>query len=567
MRRTLLTTLVAASATLTQAAAYGYTIRKSDAGEPVRWADSRVEVVIDASVGEVDPHAADTVAKAMGEWSGVDKSFAPDVVVSDGKADEVGYHKGAKNMNTVRYAKEGSPIAGKALGVTVLTYDSTGKVLDADIIMNGGAARDFALLGEKEGYDHGGDHSKDKLPSPKAAKFFDFQNVLTHEAGHFLGFGENNDDKEATMFFSSARGEINKRNLNADDVAGVQDLYADAGSSASESPASAGASCSVRSGVPLRGSSWFWFLAAGGSLALLGGAASRQKRRPIWATAASVAMAAAIVPPGVIAKAPTQNISEVAHEAGVQLPPAAFAVVTGHNSQWEDGLIVTTLQYQIEESSPGSIPPPSVGKQDAVQMLGGTVDGITQVVGHSLVPPPGTRVPLEWDGDKLAFPKDLPIRSLASFPTRTPGEKDVQTPVSMSSLKAPTGKADARRVAERLDVEVEVTVEDHRDTVSADVTASSDHNFFMGFSENISEGGLFIATHRPKKVGELVDLEFTLPGVAQKVKAVGEVRWTRVYAESNDAPPGMGVRFVEMSEEDAAAIRAFVQRRSPIFWD
>jgi uncharacterized protein (TIGR02266 family) len=114
--------------------------------------------------------------------------------------------------------------------------------------------------------------------------------------------------------------------------------------------------------------------------------------------------------------------------------------------------------------------------------------------------------------------------------------------------------SDPRRAHERAPMRIDVTVE-------------GDHNFFNGFSENISEGGLFVATHSLKETGSAISLEFSLPGRAEPVRCRGEVRWVRIYSESSDSPPGMGVKFLDLTDEDAAFIHDFVTRRAPIFWD
>lgn len=109
--------------------------------------------------------------------------------------------------------------------------------------------------------------------------------------------------------------------------------------------------------------------------------------------------------------------------------------------------------------------------------------------------------------------------------------------------------------------------EHDRAVLSVDVGLESDHNFFLGFTENISEGGLFVATHQIQPVGSTVTLDFGLPGREERIRAVGEVRWVRVYNDASDVPPGMGIRFADISEEDLAAVREFVAQRTPLFWD
>ena len=130
--------------------------------------------------------------------------------------------------------------------------------------------------------------------------------------------------------------------------------------------------------------------------------------------------------------------------------------------------------------------------------------------------------------------------------------------VGMHAATDPTKTAateqDSRRVHERT-------------ALSLDVTLEGDHNFFTGLTENISEGGLFIATHVLRDVGAQLVVEFTLPTRPTPVRATCEVRWLRIYSETSDAPPGMGLRFLDLSEADKASISQFVSCRSPIFWD
>lgn len=111
-----------------------------------------------------------------------------------------------------------------------------------------------------------------------------------------------------------------------------------------------------------------------------------------------------------------------------------------------------------------------------------------------------------------------------------------------------------RRAFERLDIELAVDVK-------------SEHNFFTGFSANISEGGIFIATHQARPVGSLVEIEFSLPG-ERPIAARARVRWTKVYHEGSDGSPGLGLEFVSIDPDDARRIQAFIEReRPPLFWD
>lgn len=115
-------------------------------------------------------------------------------------------------------------------------------------------------------------------------------------------------------------------------------------------------------------------------------------------------------------------------------------------------------------------------------------------------------------------------------------------------------KLSTRRVHDRASLAIEVSLE-------------SDHNFFVGLSENISEGGLFVATHRILEIGSTLELSMMLPGSQEPVTLHAVVRWTRLYNESSDVPPGMGVQFVDVPPRVMDTIRAFVMLRPALFWE
>jgi uncharacterized protein (TIGR02266 family) len=108
--------------------------------------------------------------------------------------------------------------------------------------------------------------------------------------------------------------------------------------------------------------------------------------------------------------------------------------------------------------------------------------------------------------------------------------------------------------------------EHSRFAVDLDVTVGSDHNFYAGFAENLSAGGVFIATHKLKPAGSKIELCINLPDGAQ-IRAEGEVRWIRIFNEHSDTPPGMGVRFTNLAPASVTLIQSFLSRREPLFFD
>jgi uncharacterized protein (TIGR02266 family) len=103
--------------------------------------------------------------------------------------------------------------------------------------------------------------------------------------------------------------------------------------------------------------------------------------------------------------------------------------------------------------------------------------------------------------------------------------------------------------------------------VELDVTVTSEHNFYAGFVENMSVGGIFIATHQLKPVGSRLEFSVNLPGREQPIKGSGEVRWVRVYSEASNVPPGMGIKFDQLDAESVKGIEDFLAQREPLFYD
>ena len=112
------------------------------------------------------------------------------------------------------------------------------------------------------------------------------------------------------------------------------------------------------------------------------------------------------------------------------------------------------------------------------------------------------------------------------------------------------------RASERFDLEVTVDLE-------------SDHNFYTGLTQNISSGGVFIATHHLRKIGDRITLKFTLPGSSKPVEVETEVRWIRENTAlmRADGGTGMGVRFINLSPEAKTAIDGFLQSRESLYYD
>jgi uncharacterized protein (TIGR02266 family) len=102
--------------------------------------------------------------------------------------------------------------------------------------------------------------------------------------------------------------------------------------------------------------------------------------------------------------------------------------------------------------------------------------------------------------------------------------------------------------------------------LQVEVTLQSDHNFYTGLSSNVSEGGLFVATHDLPSIGTRLVVRFELGGSPEPIDAVGEVCWLR-EARSPDFPAGFGLRFLKISNESLSRVASFVATRESIFYE
>ena len=87
----------------------------------------------------------------------------------------------------------------------------------------------------------------------------------------------------------------------------------------------------------------------------------------------------------------------------------------------------------------------------------------------------------------------------------------------------------------------------------------------MGFSGEISEGGVFIATYATFPVGTLVEVLVTLPGGYESTIR-GSVRFVRDPMDM-DSEPGIGVRFESLTAEQRELALRFIRKRPPLFYD
>jgi len=101
-----------------------------------------------------------------------------------------------------------------------------------------------------------------------------------------------------------------------------------------------------------------------------------------------------------------------------------------------------------------------------------------------------------------------------------------------------------------------------------EVNLRNENTFFTGFTENISEGGLFIATEAPYEIGDRLNITLSLMGDEPTTQSV-VVRWIRPPGAIGGLPAGIGVQFGDLGEQRLGDLQEFVdsQAKDTLFFD
>ncbi|MCK5809307.1 PilZ domain-containing protein [bacterium] len=111
------------------------------------------------------------------------------------------------------------------------------------------------------------------------------------------------------------------------------------------------------------------------------------------------------------------------------------------------------------------------------------------------------------------------------------------------------------RVHKRTSVELKIALQEDGDDISINFSVI-----------DISEGGLFVRSNILWEPGQIFFLKFTLPNSDEEIAVKGEVARSEdkyflfITEDQQDPIPGMGLKFVDLSEHDKEQIKAFISQ-------
>ena len=383
--------------------AEAYVVKKTSRGELVHWDTRTVDYTFDPSVAANVPDAVSATSHAMVSWSG--SVGAPDLQGHDASAISAPpTAPGFDQKNGVFFMPNGYAPAGKALAITVLTYDNaSGRILDADIIING--SYKFAVLHEASAVGQTAKNAPGAHPSntdgvahqdepTSLDTVYDLHHVVAHEIGHTLGMNDEMQRKDALMYRYSAPNDATMRAPASDDIAGLAELY----STKLEANGSGCGNATVAPRKPSLAASHVAMVAMFGFLIFLV-LRGRSDRRARVSFVAAAAVAAYALLPGI-----SRDHGGVAR-AGELAPGHARAKVLATSTSIEAGLLKTT--YRLATTVCRAAACPKLGEGS---VWGGTAGDIRQEVGGQFAPVRGDDVDVSFTALPSALaPLSLPL--------------------------------------------------------------------------------------------------------------------------------------------------------------
>ena len=187
---------------------------------PIFWSNACVSYDIQKNASDQVPLATATTlfAKAFGQWTSTSCGSAGTVSISTTNlgpvdCDLVQYSSDQGNQHVIIFHDDVWPHIDTSvdmvntLALTTITFNpDTGEIYDADMEIN--STKAFPL----------------SLADPVPPDGYDFQSIIQHETGHFLGLAHSG-DVNATMFAHYEEGSTSMRILSPDDKSAICSVY------------------------------------------------------------------------------------------------------------------------------------------------------------------------------------------------------------------------------------------------------------------------------------------------------------------------------------------------------
>lgn len=181
-----------------------YSLKTTDEGHLVRWIDAQFDLVVAPTTVLSDVRVRRDLNAAIREWEAV--GVTPTITV-DLDAEPV-HRVEMDGTNAIYFVEEGWEFDPQIVALTFTHIRiRDGAIVEMDMAINA------------EHFRYAGSSDDDERP------VHDLQSVFTHEIGHAFGLPDFPLAPEATMYSRLDAGAIHPRELDAIDVAAIEELY------------------------------------------------------------------------------------------------------------------------------------------------------------------------------------------------------------------------------------------------------------------------------------------------------------------------------------------------------
>ncbi len=96
--------------------------------------------------------------------------------------------------------------------------------------------------------------------------------------------------------------------------------------------------------------------------------------------------------------------------------------------------------------------------------------------------------------------------------------------------------------------------------VNIEIDYGNKDHFLFAYITDLSLTGIFVRTDTPEPAGTRLNLRFTPDAGGRVLDLEGEVIWINPFRSgtAENINPGMGIRFVDLSEEDKVALQKLI---------
>lgn len=122
-----------------------------------------------------------------------------------------------------------------------------------------------------------------------------------------------------------------------------------------------------------------------------------------------------------------------------------------------------------------------------------------------------------------------------------------ESPEYQEYIKERIARENERRQHERFEDAMEVVFDDP-------------HELMKQYGENISQGGLYIRSEKPLPEGTITKIRLVIPDLMDAIHVVAKVVRVEVLLEDTGVAYGIGLKFVEIQEEDQNRFSAYVEK-------